>query len=591
MARGQECTDPTNPAVSRLYNRECTADTVTIRTAQPLTLRSGDTYGRNIVVHGKEVTLAANLTNDGREVTVIPEKIRCGNKIFCGKNGRSATYVAPRGGNIKLTGASLLCNTLNLIADGGKGAAGQDGQRGSPCEPAIAAEDGCTTKKKCTSPKIKKTRQTYYQGADAAPGKAGGNGGAGGSGTLPGSGGNIEARFVNQTAVVLPRSSIGAFPKRASGGAAGGASSNCQGASGGKGARLVGFFVGFGECMNNIAPFCNGGAQPPVSSGNAGLSGPDPQTLPGAANLTKGTITLEQLEGVDSLLPYYDQVQLDMILGEGNARYIAKDYSGAGDIYSFLTTLTGPCLTGKAGPSNRNTTFAQGQICSMRRCSKVSLFMEEIISKLRLDAFLSGLQAIASIATGSLPNLLQIGDIYKKVSESKAPALFKDNTEVAGGGVVACSVLSGVLKDGLSGLSCSICQGGVSFRDSKLISSLRGQINNLQLTASQAYGRLQWSVNPADALYSNFFEGAYSGLVNNIRAYLYQAYHALTYTSLAVSSPADDNKISDYAGLTAAFAAYQDAAVQALAKAGGEKQQFKPSRDTTFVVTQDNALN
>ena len=46
-------------------------------------------------------------------------------QVFCGKNGRSATYVAPRGGNIKLTAASLLCDTLTLVADGGKGAAGQ----------------------------------------------------------------------------------------------------------------------------------------------------------------------------------------------------------------------------------------------------------------------------------------------------------------------------------------------------------------------------------------------------------------------------------------------------------------------------------
>ena len=52
---GQECTDPTNPAVSRLYNRECSANIVTIRTALPLTLNAGDTYGRNLVVYGREV--------------------------------------------------------------------------------------------------------------------------------------------------------------------------------------------------------------------------------------------------------------------------------------------------------------------------------------------------------------------------------------------------------------------------------------------------------------------------------------------------------------------------------------------------------
>ncbi|BDA44438.1 hypothetical protein COCOBI_05-6220 [Coccomyxa sp. Obi] len=777
---GQECTDPTNPAVGRLYNRECTADTVTIRTALPLTVRSGDTYGKNLVVYGKEVTLAANLTNAGREVTVIAETIRCGgqattistvpaapdssqslenlmtwdgtcpsgsqSQIFCGKNGRSATYVTPRGGNIKLAAASLLCDNLNLIADGGKGAAGQDGQKGSPCEPAKAGRDGCDTLQKCDKPK--RNRAAYYLGEDAVPGKAGGNGGTGGSGTLPGSGGNILARFVNQTAGVDAKASIGVFPRRSSGGAAGGAGLNCQGALGGKGATRTGLLSpqGIGTCQN-IIPYCNGKAAPAPSTGNSGLSGPDPQGLPGVANLTKGTITLDQLPSVDSLLPFYDQVQLDMILGEGNARYVAKDYTGAGDVFTFLTTLTGPCLTGTAGPSNCNSTFAQAgtslqqmqqgfsfygrpsnwvplisaqtindvikpllsalqtveavyvkgyldkakdkitklelqdyisksvattnsydnqigtlqkqyddtvttfnELAVQRSAAATTLqragekFQQEILSKLRLDAFLDGLQAIASIATASVPNLLQIGDIYKKVTESKAPAAFKDNYEVAGGGVVACSVLSGFLKDGVSGYknvkqdlyqldqadafknfvdndefenfiqSFKTLPGykvyGKALKDYKnvclaasakvlsasgianQISSLRGQVDNLRLSASQANERLARSVNPADALYSSFFEAAYDNLITNIRSYLYQAYQALTYTSLAVSSPADDNKISDYAGLTAAFAAYQDAAVQALAKAGGEKQQFKtPNEDTTFLVTRDNALN
>jgi hypothetical protein len=54
-SQGQQCSDPTNPAVRSLYNRDCTADTVTIRTALPLTLRAGDTYGRNLIVYGREV--------------------------------------------------------------------------------------------------------------------------------------------------------------------------------------------------------------------------------------------------------------------------------------------------------------------------------------------------------------------------------------------------------------------------------------------------------------------------------------------------------------------------------------------------------
>lgn len=96
------------------------------------------------------------------------------------------------------------------------------------------------------------------------------------------------------------------------------------------------------------------------------------------------------------------------------------------------------------------------------------------------------------------------------------------------------------------------------------ISSLRGQIDSLRLTARQANERLARSVNPADvsfnvpddglphtvchieclcmwhslvcmvqALYPSFFEGAYDGLINNIKAYLYQAYQvtwSLCYT-------------------------------------------------------------
>ena len=91
------------------------------------------------------------------------------------------------------------------------------------------------------------------------------------------------------------------------------------------------------------------------------------------------------------------------------------------------------------------------------------------------------------------------------------------------------------------------------------ISSLKGQIDGLRLTASQANERLGRGVNVADvsltthdeclpctltgaplskslqavwhsyshmvqALYSSFFQTAYDGLVTNIRSYLYQAY-------------------------------------------------------------------
>ncbi|KAK9917851.1 hypothetical protein WJX75_008963 [Coccomyxa subellipsoidea] len=630
----QDCTDPTNPAVSRLYNRECTADTVTIRTALPLTLKSGDAYGRNLVVYGKQVTLAANLTNYGREVTIVAETIGCGEQattistvpaapdssqslenlmtwdgncasgsqaqVFCGKNGRSATYVAPRGGNIKLTAASLLCDTLTLVADGGKGAAGQDGQKGSPCESARA-----------------------------------------------GSGGKIEARFVNQTASVNAKASIGMFPKRSSGGAAGGG--NCQGAQGGKGSITS----QFGICYNNAAK-CDGAAAPAPSGGNPGLSGSDPLALPGVANLTKGIITLDQLPSVDSLLPYYDQVQLDMILGEGNARYVAKDYTGAGDIFTFLTTLTTPCLSGSAGPRNCNDTFAQAGTSLQQMQQGFSFYgrpnnwvplisaqtindvikpllsalqtvenvyvkgyrekAKDKITKLELQEFISqsvGTSskyedqiAIATIATASVPNLIQIGDTLKKVSDAKSPAFIKENEKVAAGGVVACNVLGSVLKDGLSGFKSAkedlaTANQTDAFKNFVDNEEFENYIESFKtLPGYKTYGKqLKEYKNvclaaSAKALYSSFFEGAYDGLINNIRAYLYQAYQALTYTSLAVSSPADEGKIRDYAGLTAAFAAYQDAAVQALAKAGGEKQQFKePTPDTTFVVTQDNALN
>ncbi|BDA44441.1 hypothetical protein COCOBI_05-6250 [Coccomyxa sp. Obi] len=734
---------------------------------------SGDSYGKNLVVYGKEVILAANLTNAGREVTVIAETIRCGGKattistvppqptssqslenlmtwdgncpsgsqsqIFCGKNGKSATYVAPRGGNIKLAAASLLCDNLNLIADGGKGAAGQDGQKGFPCESGIPGVNGCVTKTKCFE------SYDYYLGGNATPGKAGGKGGTGGSGSLPGSGGNILARFVNQTGRVDAKAAVGVYPKRASGGAPGGKDVGCKGAPGGRSGKIRGLF-GLGRCEDSDdCPYS--GPVPAPYIGPPGLDGPDPKTLPGAGNLTKGAITDDRLPSVDYLLPFYDQVQLDMIVGQGNALYVAKDYTGAGDIFTFLTTLTGPCLTGAPGPSNCNSTFAQAgtslqqmqqgfsfygrpsnwvplisadtikavinpllsalqtvegvyvknylvkvkdkitklelqdyitksvattdtyedQIGTLqqqfndtvttfnglslqRATAALALqaageeFQQEILSKLRLNSFLDGLQAIGSIASAALPNLLQIGDIYKKVTESKAPAAFKDNYQVAGGGVVACGFLSGFLNSGLSGYKAvkQDVQGideadsfknfvdndefenfiqsfkdlpgyatyGKALKDYKnvclaasakvlsasgianQISSLRGQVDSLRLSASQANAKLERSVNPADALYSSFFEAAYSGLITNIRSYLYQAYQALTYTSLEVSSPADDSEITDYAGLTAAFAAYQDAAVRALAEAGGEKQKFQDKDDdTTFVVTRDNALN
>ena len=51
---------------------------------------------------------------------------------------------------------------------------------------------------------------------------------------------------------------------------------------------------------------------------------------------------------------------------------------------------------------------------------------------------------------------------------------------------------------------------------------------------------------------------------------------ALTYTSLAVSSPAGDNQIRDYATLVSAFAAYQSAALDAIQKAGGYSLPLNP---------------
>lgn len=47
-------------------------------------------------------------------------------------------------------------------------------------------------------------------------------------------------------------------------------------------------------------------------------------------------------------------------------------------------------------------------------------FQKEIASKLRLDAFLTGLQAIGSIVTGSVPNLIQIGDTLSELRKSQS---------------------------------------------------------------------------------------------------------------------------------------------------------------------------
>jgi hypothetical protein len=47
-------------------------------------------------------------------------------------------------------------------------------------------------------------------------------------------------------------------------------------------------------------------------------------------------------------------------------------------------------------------------------------FQKEIVSKLRLDALLTGLQAIATIATASVPNLIQIGDTLSELRRNIA---------------------------------------------------------------------------------------------------------------------------------------------------------------------------
>ena len=89
----------------------------------------------------------------------------------------------------------------------------------------------------------------------------------------------------------------------------------------------------FGICYNNAAK-CDGAAAPAPSGGNPGLSGSDPLALPGVANLTKGIITLDQLPSVDSLMPYYDQVQLDMVrcslAGLAHCMHEASKYSSYG---------------------------------------------------------------------------------------------------------------------------------------------------------------------------------------------------------------------------------------------------------------------
>ncbi|BDA40428.1 hypothetical protein COCOBI_01-0810 [Coccomyxa sp. Obi] len=550
-----------------------------------------------------------------------------------------------------------------------------------------------------------------------------------------GSGGNILARFVNQTVTVNAQSNIGEYPRRASGGAPGG---QCPGAPGGV-AGLKRAFASCSDGARDLYQQCQGKSAPEVFAGNTGEKGTDPKSLPGVAKLAKGAFALDQFVGVEELLPYYDQVQLDMILGDGNARYVAKDFSGAGDVFTFLTTLTSPCLTGTPGPPNCNSTFAQAgtnlrqmqqgfsfygrpynwvplisaqtlnsaispllsalqtveaafvmgyrdkaketitklelqdlisksvasansydrqivtlqkqytdtlatfnELVIQRTAAATALqtageqFQQQILTKLKVDTFFDALQAVITVASAAVPNVLQISDIYKRVTESKAPDVLAKNYELAAKGVIGCNVLNGLSKDGVAGYknikqdvyqigeadsfknfveneewenfiqSFKTLSGykvyGKALKDFKNVlsasgtinelTSLQGQIDNLRLTATQANEKLTRSVNPADALYASFFEAAYDGLIYNIHAYLYQAYQALTYSTLEVSTPADDQKISDFAGLTAAFAKYQSAALQALAKAGGQKQKFQePNIDTTFVITQSNALN
>jgi hypothetical protein len=170
-------------------------------------------------------------------------------------------------------------------------------------------------------------------------------------------------RFINQTGQVFPRSGIGAFPKMSAGGAGGGGI-NCTGGEQSKNPESRSLMVGSewhaqscqlplgqqiyrrgwradpikiatmpmpekffclpaaaGGSAGSSAFLCNivtdaacsGRSVGAPNKGSPGISGPDPQAASGVGNLTKGTITQDQLPSVDSLLPYYDPVQLDMV--------------------------------------------------------------------------------------------------------------------------------------------------------------------------------------------------------------------------------------------------------------------------------------
>ena len=108
---------------------------------------------------------------------------------------------------------------------------------------------------------------------------------------------------------------------------------------------------------------------------------------------------------------YLQKLQDKIITKQNLQDYITKSVATANSYDNQIAGLQ----------SQYNATLATFNALAVQRTTAAATllasgqsFQQEILSKLRLDAWLDGLQAIASIATASVPNLLQIGDIFSE---------------------------------------------------------------------------------------------------------------------------------------------------------------------------------
>jgi hypothetical protein len=115
----------------------------------------------------------------------------------------------------------------------------------------------------------------------------------------------------------------------------------------------------------------------------------------------------------DIYLKVYDNKSRENINKQELQNYISQSAATASRYREQITTLQ----------QQYNDTYATYNALVAQRSAAAAIlqqvgekFQQEIVNKLRTDSFLDGLQAILSIAATSVPNVLQISDIYSKLS-------------------------------------------------------------------------------------------------------------------------------------------------------------------------------